>query len=128
MESYKTFGATGYKDTHTHVSSIALSKSLPNLTSTPQYGTQSMDTGLQELQYVPHKSRNEGKPFYLYFVILSWKCLSRQSYSCGLKSPFILQTHSRSTARLTTLIQTRMPYASLIQSTSPVSLRELVNA
>ena len=37
MESYKTFGGTGYKDTH-HVSSIALShfsKSLPNLTSTP---------------------------------------------------------------------------------------------
>lgn len=64
MESYKTFGATGFKNTH-HVSSIALShfslKSLPTLASTP-HGTQSMDTGLQELPYVPHKSWNEGNP------------------------------------------------------------------
>lgn len=69
MESYKSFGATGFKDTH-HVSSIVtvLShfpfKSLPSLISTPRaYGTQSVDTGLQELPYVPHKSRNEGSPF-----------------------------------------------------------------
>ena len=62
MESYKTFGATGFKHTH-HVSSIALSlKSTPSLTSTP-YGTQGMDTGLQELPYVPHESRNEGNSF-----------------------------------------------------------------
>ena len=60
MESYKIFGATGFNDTH-HVSS---SLSLSN-TSIP-YRTQSMDTGLQELPYVPHESRNEGSSIFYY--------------------------------------------------------------
>jgi hypothetical protein len=60
MESYKIFGATGSNDTH-HVSS---SLSLSN-TSTP-HRTQSMDTGLQELPYVPHKSWNEGSSIFYY--------------------------------------------------------------
>ena len=68
MESYKAFGATGFtKDTH-HVSSISLSRFSFSSLPTP-YGTQSMDTRLQELPYVPHKSRNEGSPFSLFFSI-----------------------------------------------------------
>lgn len=55
--------------TYNHVLSIPSLfslKSLPSISTSTSCRTQSVDTGLQELRHVFHKSRNEGSLFFFY--------------------------------------------------------------
>lgn len=96
MESYKTFGARGYSPCLVHYT-----LSLFQIPTQPHFHPITWHTkyGYSTARIATCSSQIAEWRYTIlsifYQFIITWKCLSRQSYSCDPMSPSILQTHSR---------------------------------